>query len=86
MQNKDKGKYEKGKSKEEAHPQSGLLASEAPEEERYSHAWESDDWTSSQWPDDSWTPAAGWFSTKAHTAWMAVPSLNAHDRLDRDQQ
>ena len=34
----------------------------------------------SQWPDDSWTPAAGWFSLKAHTAWMAVPSLNlAHN-------
>ena len=29
-----------------------------------------------QWPDDSWTPAAGWYSTKAHAAWMAVSSLN----------
>ena len=42
----------------------------------YSHAWEYDDWSSSQWPGDSWTPAAAWYSTKAHTAWMAVPSLN----------
>ena len=32
-QNKGKGKYQKGKSKEEAHPQSGLSPSEAPEEE-----------------------------------------------------
>ena len=42
-QNKGKGKYQKGKGKEDAHPQSGLSASEAPEEEGYSHAWESDD-------------------------------------------
>ena len=74
-QNKGKGKSQKGKSKEEAHPQSGRSASEAPEEERYSHACESDDWSSSQWPDDSWTPAAGWKSAR-DTAWMAVPSLN----------
>ena len=59
-QNKGKGKCQKGKGKEEAHPQSGLSAS--------------DDWSSSQWPDDSWVPAAGWYCTKAYTAWMAVPS------------
>ena len=75
-QNKGKGKFQKGTSKEEAHPQSGLSASEALEEEGYSHAWESDDWSSRQWPDYSWTPAPGWYGTKAHTAWMAVPSLN----------
>ena len=61
--NKGNGKYKK--SKEEAHPQSRLSASEAPDEEGYSHAWKSDDWSSSQWPDDSWTPAAGWKSTKS---------------------
>ena len=76
IQNKRKGKSQKGKGKKETHPQSGLSASEAPEEEGYSHAWEYDDWSSSQWPGDSWTPAAAWYSTKAHTAWMAVPSLN----------
>ena len=43
---------QKGKSKEEAHPQSRLSASEAPGEQGYSHAWESDDWSCSQWPDD----------------------------------
>ena len=59
VQNKSKGKFRKGKGKEVAHPQSGLSASEAPEEEGKNHAWESDDWSSSQWPDDSWTPAAG---------------------------
>ena len=64
-----------GKGKEETHPQSGLTASEALEEGK-SHVWESDDWSSSQWPDDCWTPAAGLRSTKAHTVWMAVPSLN----------
>ena len=75
-QNEGKGKFQKGKGKEEAHPQSGLSPSEGPEQEEYSHAWESDDWSSSQWPDDPWTPAAGWYSTKAQTAWMAVPSWN----------
>ena len=66
----------KRKGEEEAHPQSGLSISEAHEEEGCSHAWESDDRSSSQWPDDSWNPAAGWYSTKSHTDWMAVPSLN----------
>ena len=48
IQSKGKGNFQKGKGKEEAHPQSGLSASEAPEEdEGYSHAWESDDWSSS---------------------------------------
>ena len=36
-QNKGKGKYKKGTGKEEAHPQSGLSASDAPEEEWCSH-------------------------------------------------
>ena len=76
IDNKSTGKYRKRKSKEEAHPQSGLSASEAPELEGFCHAWESDAWSSCQWPDDSWTSAAGWCSTKAHTAWMAVPSWN----------
>ena len=65
---KSKGKYQKVTGKKEAHPQSGLSASEAPEEEGYGHAWESDDWSASHWPDESWTSAAGWFCTKAHTA------------------
>ena len=82
-QNKGKGKYQKGKGKEDAHPQSTLSASEAPEKEGNSHAWESDDWSASQWPDSSWTPAAGWYSTKAHTAWMAVHSLNLVHHLTR---
>ena len=47
-----------------------------PEEEGCSLAWESDDWSCRQWLDGSWTPVAGWYSTKAHIAWMAVPSLN----------
>ena len=76
IRNKGKGRYQKGKGKEETHPHSGHSASEAPEREGKSHAWESDDWSSSQWLDDSCTPAAGWYSTKAHTAWMSVPSLN----------
>ena len=79
IQIKGKGKYQKKKKRkgeEEAHPQSGLSISEAHEEEGCSHAWESDDWSSSQWPDDSWNPAAGWCSTKGHTDWMALPSLN----------
>ena len=48
-------------------------ASEAPEEEGESHA-------GNLMTDDSWTPAAGWISTKAHTAWMAVPFLNHSTR------
>ena len=63
-QNKRKGKSQKRKGKKEAHPQSGLSAFDTPEEERYSHSWESDDWFSSQWPDDSCTPAAGWYSAR----------------------
>ena len=73
---KAKERIKKDKGNEGTYPQCGLSASEAPEEEGYSHAWESDDWSSSQWPDVSWTPAAKWYSTRAHTAWMAVPSLN----------
>ena len=86
IQMKAQGKFQKGKVKEEAHPQSRLSASETTVEERH-HAWESDDWSSSQGPDDSWTQAAGWYSARAHTAWMAVPSLNlayhpTHGTLD----
>ena len=40
----------KEKNKEETHPQSGISASETPEE-GCSHAWECDNWSSSQWPD-----------------------------------
>ena len=65
---KGKGKKQKGKSKEGFYPQSGLSATEAPDEERYGHIWESDDWSSSQWLDDSCSPAAGWSCTRAHTA------------------
>ena len=75
-QNKGKGKSQKVKGKKEAHPRSGLSASETPEEEGYSHSWESDDWSSSQWPDDYWTPAAGWYCARDHTAWVAVLPLN----------
>ena len=46
IQNKGKGKYQKGKGKEEAHPQSDFSTSEAPEEEGFRHAWESDEWSS----------------------------------------
>ena len=52
-QNKDKGKDQKGKGKEGTYPQSGLSASQTPNEEDYGHAWESDDWSASHWPDDS---------------------------------
>ena len=45
-------------------------------EEGYGHAWESDAWSASHWTDDSWTPDAGWFCTKAHTAWMVATPLN----------
>ena len=77
FQNKGKGYSPSQKnSKKEAHPQHGLSASETPEEERYTHSWESDDWSSSQWPDESWTPAARWCRARDHSAWMAVPSLN----------
>ena len=48
FQNKGKGKSQKRQFKEEAHPQSGLSASEAREEEGESHASESDDCSSSQ--------------------------------------
>ena len=59
-----------------AYPQSGLAASETPNESGYGHAWELDDWSSSHWPDESWTSAAGWFCTKARTAWMMTTPLN----------
>ena len=75
-QNKGRGKDQKGKGKEGTFPQSGLSASETPNEEKYGRAWESDDWSSSHWTDDSWTPDAGWFCTKAHTAWMVATPLN----------
>ena len=39
-------------------------------------AWKSNDGSSSHWTDDSWTPDAGWFCTKAHTAWMVATPLN----------
>ena len=37
---------------------------------------ESHDWSSSHWTDHSRTPDAGWFCTKAHTAWMVATPLN----------
>ena len=40
-QNKGKGKDQQGKGKEGTYPQSGLSASETPNEEGYDHAWES---------------------------------------------
>ena len=73
---KGREKDQQGKSKKGAYPQSGLSASETPSDERYGHAWESDDWSSSHWPDDSLTSAAGWSCTGAHTAWMAAVPLN----------
>ena len=69
----------KGKGNDGQYPQSGLSATEAPDEEGYGHAWESDDWSPSQWLDDSWTPSAGWSCTRSHTAWMVTPSLNLVD-------
>ena len=43
----------------------------------------------SHWTDDTWTPDAGWFYTKAHTAWMVTTPLNpashpTHVVLDLD--
>ena len=73
-QNKGKGKDQKGM--EGAYPQSGLSASESPNEEGYGHTWESDDWSDSHWPDHSWTSDAGWFCSKAHTAGMVATPLN----------
>ena len=70
-QNKGRGKDQQGKGKEGTFPQSGLSASETPNEEIYGHGWESDDWT-----DDSRTPDAGWFCTEAHTASMVATPLN----------
>ena len=58
-QNKDKGEDQNGKGKEGHFPQSGLSASETPDEEGYGHAWESADLSASHRPDDSWTSAAG---------------------------
>ena len=74
--NKGKGKDRKGKGKEGTYPQSRFSASETPNEKGYGHAWEWDDWSASHGTDDSWTSDTGWFCTKAHTAWMAVHSLN----------
>ena len=67
-----KAKDQKGKSIEGAYPQSGLSASETPDEEGYGHAWESDDWCSSQRFDESWTSAAGWSCTKAQNCMDGV--------------
>ena len=53
-----------------------MSASETPNEEGYGRAWESDECSSSHWTNDSWTPDAGWFCTKAHTAWMLATPLN----------
>ena len=75
-QNKGRGKDQEGKGKEGTFPQSELSASETPNEEGYGSAWESDDWSSSHWTDASYTPDAGWFCTKAHTAWMVATPLN----------
>ena len=33
-------------------------------------------WSSNHWTDESWTPDAGWFFTKAYTAWMVASPLN----------
>ena len=71
-----KGKDQKRKGKERTYPQSGLSASGTLNEERYGHAWESDDWSASHWSDESWTSAAGWFCTEAHSAWMVATPLN----------
>ena len=70
------GEHPKAKGKEGTFPQSGFSASETPNEEGYGQAWESDDLSASHWTDDSWTPDAGWFCTKAHTAWMVATPLN----------
>ena len=72
---KAKERTKKGKGKEGTYPESRLSASETPIE-GHGHAWESDDWSASHWPDESWTSAAGWFCTKAHTAWMEATPLN----------
>ena len=67
-------------------------------QEGYGRARESDDSSASHGTDDSWTPDAGWFCTKAHTAWMVATPLNlaihpthvvldfAHSRLDQKRQ
>ena len=88
-QNKGRGKDQKGKGKEGTYPQSGFSASGRPNEEGYVQAWESVDWSASHWTDDTWTPDAGWFYTKAHTAWMVTTPLNpashpTHVVLDLD--
>ena len=75
-QHKGRGKDQKGEGEERTVPQSGLSASETLNEEGYGQAWESGDWSSSHWTDDSWTPDAGWFCTKAHSAWMVATPLN----------
>ena len=63
---KGRGKDQQVKGKAGAYPQSGLSASETPSEERYSHAWESDDWYSSL-TDDPSTSATGWSCSRAYT-------------------
>ena len=75
-QNKGRGKDQEGKGEEWNFPQSVFSASETPNEEGYGQAWASDDRSASHWTDDSWTPDAGWFCTKAHTAWMVATPMN----------
>ena len=57
-------------------PQSGLSASETPNEEGYGHAWEPDDWSASHWTGDSLDSRCWVVLHKAHTAWMAATPLN----------
>ena len=45
LQNKGRGKDQKGKGKQGINPQSRFSASETPNEEGYGQAWESDDWS-----------------------------------------
>ena len=68
---KEKTKEEKARKELILNPE--FSASETPNEKGYGHAWESDDWSASHGTDDSWTSDTGWFCTKAHAAWMAVP-------------
>ena len=72
---KGRGKDQQANGKEGAYPHSGLSASETHSEERYSHAWESDDRYFSL-TDDSSTSATGWSCSRAYAAWMASAPVN----------
>ena len=70
---KGRGKDQKGKGKEGAHPQSGLSASDTPSDEGHGRSWVSDDWYSSFSDDSSSSSCRGttaWYDSR-HTAWMA---------------